>query len=92
MRTNFGRALAKIRIDRNELLKEMADRMNMNSAELSGLEHGRAEVTDDWLAWLFVEYSDLTTKEQESLVKGRYLDDLAKKKEKKEDERFTFSR
>lgn len=86
MRTNFGRALAKIRIDRNELLKEMADRMNMSSAELSGLEHGRAEVTDDWLAWLFVEYTDLTTKEQESLVRGRYLDDLAKKKGNKEDE------
>lgn len=85
MRTNFGRALAKIRIDRNELLKEMADRMNMNSAELSGLEHGRAEVTDDWLAWLFVEYPDLSEKEQESLVRGRYLDDLAKK-ENKEDE------
>lgn len=80
MRTNFGRALAKIRIDRNELLKEMADRMNMNSAELSGLEHGRAEVTDDWLAWLFVEYSDLSEKEQESLIKGRYLDRILKRK------------
>lgn len=46
MITTFGKVIRKIRIDRNELLYSMAKKLNMSSAELSGMENGRTPITE----------------------------------------------
>ncbi len=42
--TPFGKALRKIRIDRDMLLKEMADRASLTPAFLSAVESGRKPI------------------------------------------------
>lgn len=46
MVTEFGKVLRDIRLSRNMLLKNMADKLNVSSAYLSGLEHGRYEIPE----------------------------------------------
>jgi len=41
MITEFGRILRNIRMDCNELLKDMADKLNITSSYLSAIEHGK---------------------------------------------------
>lgn len=56
MLTNFGKTLRKIRIDHNELLKNMAMRLNVTVAYLSAVENGKREVPDSWIELLEKEY------------------------------------
>ncbi len=44
MITPFGKCVRKLRIDRNMLLKDMADRLQKSSAYLSAVESGRKPV------------------------------------------------
>ncbi|WP_346696690.1 helix-turn-helix domain-containing protein [Thermophilibacter mediterraneus] len=48
MLTSLGRYLRKMRIDRGELLKDMADRLGMSSAMLSSVENGKRNPTPDF--------------------------------------------
>ena len=48
MLTEFGRFLRKMRIDKNLLLKNMADDLNVSSSFLSSVEHGKKEVPYSW--------------------------------------------
>ena len=41
MLTALGRFLRKIRIDRNELLKDMADKLEVSASFLSAVENGK---------------------------------------------------
>lgn len=47
MLTSLGRYLRKLRIDRGELLKEMADKIGMSSAMLSSIENGKRNPAQD---------------------------------------------
>ena len=47
MLTEFGKCLRKIRIDKAELLKDMAEKLQVTSAYLSAVEHGKREIPDD---------------------------------------------
>lgn len=63
MLTEFGKALRKIRIDRQELLKEMADALGVSSAYLSAVETGKRRIPDDWVDRIVTLYSlDNTTR------------------------------
>lgn len=44
----LGRFLRKLRIDRNELLKTMAEKLNVSSAFLSAVEMGRKRMPEGW--------------------------------------------
>lgn len=48
MLTEFGKALRKIRIDHQILLKEMADKLNVSSAFLSAVETGKRNMRPGW--------------------------------------------
>lgn len=56
MLTPFGKYLRKLRIDRNELMKDMADKLKVTSSYLSAVEMGKKPVPDSWLPVLSKEY------------------------------------
>lgn len=49
MLTEFGKILRKIRIDNQELLKDMAKKLGVSSAYLSAVETGKRKVPSDWV-------------------------------------------
>ena len=73
MLTNFGKTLRKIRIDHDELLKDMAECLNVTVAYLSAVENGKREVPDSWIDVLADSYG-LTTQEKMELQKYAYED------------------
>ena len=49
MITEFGRILRNIRMECNELLKDMADKLNITSSYLSAIEHGKREIPEGFV-------------------------------------------
>lgn len=66
MLTDFGKALRKIRIDRQQLLKDMASRLGVSSAYLSAVETGKRRIPQDWVSKIASIYS-LSRGEQDDL-------------------------
>lgn len=73
MLTSFGKTLRKIRIDHNELLKDMARRLNVTVAYLSAVENGNREVPDSWIDIIADSYG-LSSKEKKELQEYAYED------------------
>lgn len=48
MLTALGKFLRKIRIDRGEILKDMADRLEVSVAFLSAVENGKKKIPGTW--------------------------------------------
>jgi HTH-type transcriptional regulator, competence development regulator len=48
MLTEFGKFLRKLRIDNNELLKNMADKFNITPSYLSAVETGKRNIPSEW--------------------------------------------
>ncbi|HBD95703.1 MAG: hypothetical protein A2015_02980 [Spirochaetes bacterium GWF1_31_7] len=57
MLTDLGKFLRKLRIDRNLLLKDMADLLNVSPAYLSSIENGKKEPPFDWVVKISNLYS-----------------------------------
>lgn len=70
MITEFGKALRKLRIDRGEILKTMAEKLAMTSSYLSAIECGKRNIPDDLIQRLSAIY-DLSEKEQQDLAEAR---------------------
>ena len=66
MLTEFGKALRKIRIDRQQLLRDMADKLGVSSAYLSAVETGKSRIPQDWVSKIASIYS-LSCEEQADL-------------------------
>ena len=49
MLTDFGRCLRKIRIDCGEILKDMAEKLNVSAAYLSAVEMGKRNIPEQWV-------------------------------------------
>ena len=49
MLTEFGQHLRKLRIDCNEFLKDMADKLGVTSSYLSAIETGNRNIPDGWV-------------------------------------------
>lgn len=49
MVTQFGKYCRKLRIDKEELLKDMADKLGVTSSYLSAVENGKRSVPQSWL-------------------------------------------
>lgn len=54
--TEFGKALRKIRIDRQELLKDMAEALGVSSAYLSAVETGKRRIPTGWVKEIQTKY------------------------------------
>lgn len=48
MATEFGKFCRKLRIDSDELLKNMADKLKVTSAYLSAVENGKRRIPEEW--------------------------------------------
>ena len=57
MLTSVGRFLRKIRIDKGEILRDMAIKLDVSSAFLSAVENGKKKVPEAWLPELEAMYS-----------------------------------
>ena len=66
MLTEFGKALRKIRTDRQQLLRDMADKLGVSSAYLSAVETGKRRIPQDWVSKIASIYS-LSCEEQADL-------------------------
>ena len=66
MLTEFGKALRKIRIDRQQLLRDMADKLGVSSAYLSAVETGKRRIPQAWVSKIASIYS-LSCEEQADL-------------------------
>lgn len=66
MITSFGKLLRKIRIDNGEILKDMANKLQVTSSFLSAVENGKKKIPDQWLNVLCTCYG-LTEKQRKDL-------------------------
>lgn len=57
MLTKFGKELRKIRIENDQILKNMADKLNVTAAYLSAVENGNRKVPDSWINVIAKEYN-----------------------------------
>jgi transcriptional regulator with XRE-family HTH domain len=64
--TPFGKALRRIRIDRDMLLKEMADKAKLTPAFLSAVEAGRKSIPSDFVERI-VRTNGLNEQDRDSL-------------------------
>lgn len=71
MITEFGKALRKLRIDKDELLKDMASKLDVTISYLSAVENGRREVPQNWVDDITILYG-LNAKERDKLENLAY--------------------
>ena len=66
MTTSLGKFLRALRIENQEILRDMANNLGVSSAFLSAVENGKKKLPDSWYEKLAELYS-LTKKQQEEL-------------------------
>jgi transcriptional regulator with XRE-family HTH domain len=66
MLTKFGKTARKIRIDRNEYLADMAEKLGVSPSLLSAVENGRRAIPQKWYHKVAAAYS-LSAVESEAL-------------------------
>lgn len=66
MLNQFGKFSRKLRIDNGELLKDMADKLEVTSSYLSAVENGKRNVPRKWIKTIVALY-DLEQSEIEEL-------------------------
>ena len=71
--TDFAKALRILRIERGEVLKDMADKLGITSSYLSAIECGKRKMPDDFIAKLSVLYH-LSEKERTALEDAKSKD------------------
>ena len=71
MVNNFGKFCRKLRIDKNELLYDMAAKLGVSSAFLSKVENGKKKPPEEWKSILIQEYK-LNTEQIRELSKSMY--------------------
>lgn len=69
MLTDFGRFLRKIRIDCDEILKDMAEKLNVSAAYLSAVEMGKRNIPEHWVDEI-VKFYNLSEDEKNNLSKA----------------------
>jgi transcriptional regulator with XRE-family HTH domain len=57
MLTDFGKFLRKLRIDRGELIKNMAEKLGITASYLSAVETGKRNIPDTWISAISSLYS-----------------------------------
>ena len=57
MLTQFGKELRHIRLDQDEKLKDMAEKLGVTVAYLSAVENGKRNIPNGWIETIANEYS-----------------------------------
>ncbi len=57
MITAFGKFLRNLRMDNGEILKTMADKLEVSSSFLSAVENGKKKIPSDWATKIATLYS-----------------------------------
>ena len=57
MVTDFGKFCRKLRIDHDELMKDMAKKLDVTSSYLSAVEKGKRDLPDDWIEKISKAYN-----------------------------------
>lgn len=95
MLTRFGKQLRKMRIDRDQKLKDMAEKLGVTVAYLSAVENGNRAVPDSWIYTLSKEY-DLSDDEsihlQEMAYEGKTEIKISLKDSNRSDLALSFAR
>lgn len=65
MLTQFGKFCRKLRIEREEILKDMSDKLGVTSAYLSSVENAKRNVPNEWEEKLSRLYDLSETQKQE---------------------------
>jgi transcriptional regulator with XRE-family HTH domain len=68
MLTSFGKFCRKLRIDNEELLKDMANKLGVTSSYLSAVENGKRKIPQEWL-FRIAELYKLDTQKRAELRK-----------------------
>ena len=71
MLTRFGKQLRKLRIEKDERLKDMAGKLGVTTAYLSAVENGKRTVPDAWI-YDIMEMYDLSDDEARELQSAAY--------------------
>lgn len=69
MLTEFGKILRKIRIDQGEIIKDMAEKLNVTASYLSAVETGKRNIPESWIEEI-VKYYSLNSIEKAQLEDG----------------------
>lgn len=69
MLTQLGIFLRKLRLDYGEIMKEMAEKLNVSSSFLSAVENGKKKMPDSWYKIIANLYS-LDQEQQDELIKS----------------------
>lgn len=69
MLTSIGKFLRKLRIDRGEILKDMAEKLDVTVSFLSAVENGRKKMPSSWNARICSLY-DLSFQQQKDFTKA----------------------
>ncbi len=72
MVTSFGKFLRNLRMDVGELLLNMADKLGVSPAFLSGVENGKRKIPEGWLAKIASLYK--LSDDQSAELKDAYFD------------------
>lgn len=70
MLTEFGKEIRKLRLEHDDLLKNMADKLEVTSSYLSAIEHGKKPIPADLISRLRSIY-DLTPEQIERLEQAK---------------------
>lgn len=66
MRTEFGKYVKKLRVDRDELLGDMSEKLGVTSSFLSAVELGKKDVPSHWFNLITSTYK-LNTNQRDEL-------------------------
>ncbi len=72
MVTSFGKFLRNLRMDIGELLLNMADKLGVSPAFLSGVENGKRKIPEGWLSKIATLYG--LSEEQNEKMNAAYYD------------------
>lgn len=73
MLTKFGKELRALRLERDELLRDMADKLGVTVAYLSAIENGKRRIPDEWIQKISAIYN-LSEEKEEKLQEYAYED------------------
>ncbi|MEG1395161.1 MAG: helix-turn-helix transcriptional regulator [Clostridia bacterium] len=97
MKTAFGAFVKKMRLEKKENLRQMAENLNVSSAFLSAVEVGKKTVPKDWTEKLSEIYA-LAVEEQNELKNcidkdnGKVVINIANMETEKQDVSMMFAR
>jgi transcriptional regulator with XRE-family HTH domain len=78
MTTDFGKFCRKLRIDKDELMKDMAKKLGVTVSYLSAIEKGKRSIPGDW-AEQISEHYELTEQQVQELTNLLIIDSLSER-------------